>query len=464
MGCKDTCVNFPVQQRTVLIIAYHFPPGGGPGVQRVLKHVTYLREAGWRPIVLTVENGDFPARDESLLAKIPSDVPVHRVPIKEPYTLYRKIMGAKGAAIDVNVNKTSAQRRGWKSRLAEFVRATFFIPDARVAWLLTAVKVGVRLCKEYHVDAIYSSSPPYTCALIGRAIKRRTGLPWVAGLRDPWTNFLTTPERWFLPAAIDRGLEHSVLREADAVECAWQGIIDDAMGKYPGLDRSKFHHVPNGFDSADFPDVPYQRNDVFTITYTGSMYGHRNPKRFLEALEELHRQGILEPQDVRLRFVGRFGDDVKDMLAASRFAVSVENIPYVPHAESVAYLMRSDVLLLIVDETKESAEIVPGKVYEYLGVGRPILALAPHGSAIERLMVETQAGMCAPQERVDVIVEALKTFHARWKNGIDIAAPDARAIKAYERRESARQLGGILDRVTGQHPAVAGTMPTKDRS
>jgi hypothetical protein len=122
--------------KTVLVVAYHFPPGGGPGVQRVLKHVTYLRDAGWRPIVMTVENGDFPARDESLLAKIPSDVTVVRVPILEPYSLYRSFMGAKGAAIDVNVNKSSDQRSGWKERLAEFIRATLFIPDARVGWLL----------------------------------------------------------------------------------------------------------------------------------------------------------------------------------------------------------------------------------------------------------------------------------------------------------------------------------------
>jgi hypothetical protein len=448
MACKDTCVSFTVQQRTVLVIAYHFPPGGGPGVQRVLKHVTYLREMGWRPVVLTVENGDFPARDESLMAKIPDDVPVHRVPILEPYGIYRNLMGAKGAAIDVNVNKTSAQRRGWKAALAEFVRATFFIPDARVGWLLTAVRVGVALCNRYNVDAIYTSSPPYTCALIGRAIKRRTGLPWVVGLRDPWTNFLTTPERWFLPAAIDRHLERSVLTEADAVECAWQGITEDALSKYPTLPRTKFHHVPNGFDSADFPDVTYQRNDIFTVTYTGSMYGHRNPKSFLAALDTLYRQGVLGPDDVRLRFVGRFGDDVKAMLAASHFAASVENIAYVPHAESVAFLMRSDVLLLIVDQTKESAEIVPGKVYEYLGVGRPILALAPQGSAIAALIAETKAGMVAPQEQIEAIAEALRTFYERWKSGSAITTPDASAVAAYERRESARQLAELLDAST----------------
>lgn len=434
--------------KTVLVVAYHFPPGGGPGVQRVLKHVTYLHEAGWRPVVLTVKDGDFPARDESLLAKIPSSVRVVRVPIFEPYKYYRRFMGGgSNAAIDVNVNKSGAQRRGFKAGVAEFVRATVFIPDARIGWLQNAVREGVKLVREEHIDAIYTSSPPYTCALIGRNIKRQTGLPWVAGFRDPWTGFLTTPDRWWLPAAVDRSLERSVFTEADAVECAWQGIIDDAMGKYPTLDRSKFHHVPNGYDSSDFPppgSYPRTHADRFTITYTGSMYGRRNPATFLAALDILAEQGRVVPEDVHLRFVGRFGDDVNAMLAASQFASAMEIVSYVPHATSIAMLMASDASLLIVDDAKESAEIVPGKVYEYLGVGKPIIALTPRNSAIERLVVETRAGLCAPQDDVAAIAEIIGTYVARWRSGEAVVTADQQAIVKYERREAAHQLGSIL--------------------
>jgi len=433
--------------KTVLVVAYHFPPGGGPGVQRVLKHITYLHEAGWRPIVLTVKDGDFPARDESLLAKIPSSVKVVRVPIFEPYKYYRRFMGSSGGAIDVNVNKSGAQRRGFKARLAELVRATMFIPDARIGWLRSAVREGVRLVREEHVDAIYTSSPPYTCALIGRNIKRRTGLRWVAGFRDPWTGFLTTPDRWWLPSKIDKALERSVFSEADAVECAWEGIIDDAMNKFPSLDRSKFHHVPNGYDSSDFPSAgahPRTHADRFTITYTGSMYGRRNPATFLAALDLLAEQARLTPDDVHLRFVGRFGDEVHEMLSASQFAQSMEIVSYVPHETSIAMLMASDASLLIVDDAKESAEIVPGKVYEYLGVGKPIIALTPRNSAIERLVGETRAGMCAPQDDIAAIAEIVGTYVARWKQGVAIVNPDAHEIAKYERREAALQLGSIL--------------------
>lgn len=434
--------------KKVLVVAYHFPPGGGPGVQRVLKHVTYLREAGWQPVVMTVENGDFPARDESLVAKIPSDVSVVRVPILEPYDIYRRFMGGKGAAIDVNVNKAGSQRTGWKERLAEFIRATFFIPDARVGWLLTAVKQGEALIREHSIEAIYSSSPPYTCALIARALKRRTNLPWVAGFRDPWTEFLTTPDRWFLPAAIDRSLERSVFLEASAVECAWTGIIEDAVRKYPGLSREKFYHVPNGFDASDFPNVAYTPNPKFTITYTGSMYGRRTPLAFLAALELLRSRGRVTPDDVHLRFVGRFGDEVHAMLDASSFASSIERIAYVPHEDSVGFLMRSEASLLIVDDAKESAEIVPGKVYEYLGVGRPVIALAPRGSAIARLLDETHAGLSAPQDDIEGIASIIDTFITRWKGGEVVMKADGDEVRKYERRAAAHQLAHILNMVS----------------
>jgi len=434
--------------KTVLVIAYHFPPGGGPGVQRVLKHVTYLREAGWQPIVLTVENGDFPARDESLLSKIPSDVQVVRVPILEPYHLYRRFMGNKSSAIDVNVNKASSEQRGWKERITNWIRATLFIPDARVGWLLTAVKKGLEMANEHNVDAIYSSSPPYTCALIARAIHRRTGIPWVAGFRDPWTEFLTTPDRWFLPAYIDRSLERSVFMEADLVECAWTGIIDDAVRKYPTLDRRKFRHVPNGFDASDFPSVTYTRNDRFTVTYTGSMYGRRTPKSFLDALDLLASRGRVSPDEVHLRFVGRFGDEVHAMFTSSPFAPSIDVVGYVPHSESIGYVMSSEASLLIVDDAKESADIVPGKVYEYLGVGRPIIALAPHGSAIATLIDETAAGASASQDNIEGIAEIIGTFFDRWEKGEQITKPDITTIAQYERRIAAHTLANMLNEIT----------------
>ncbi len=434
--------------KNLLIVAYYFPPSGGPGVQRVLKHVKYLPEFGWRPIVLTVSNGQFPARDESLLQQIPKDIPVYRSHIYEPYDIYRKLTGKKpGTAIDVNVIKKDDQQIAFKDKIAELIRATFFIPDARIGWLLSAGKMIKQIRKEHKIDAVYSSSPPYTCSLIAKNFKKISDVPWVAGFRDPWRGFISAPKRWFLPETIDIMMEKSVFSTADAVECAWDGIIKDALNKYPRLNKKKFFHVPNGFDSSDFPIVEKKRNNKFTVTYTGSLYGRRNPASFFEAIEILIKTGKINPANLHLRFVGRFGAEVGAMFEATSFKNSINQISYVPHDKSLEYLMLSDALLLIVDESKESEEIVPGKVYEYIGVKRPIIAIAPHKSAIEKLITETNSGYVAHQSEVNKIADIILNYYEQWSNNITDYAPNLEEIGKYERREASKNLAEILDNI-----------------
>ena len=434
--------------KNVLVIAYYFPPSGGPGVQRVLKHIQYLPEYGWNPIVLTVANGDFPARDESLLAKIPSAIHVERTEIYEPYTLYRKLTGkAADTPIDVNVIKKESQKRSPMEAFAEFVRATVFIPDARVGWLFTAVSAGLRLIDEHNIQAIYNSSPPYTTSLIARQLKRRSGLRWVTGFRDPWTGFLTTPKRWFVPAWIDKQLEHSVFREADAVECAWEGIVKDITEKFPDIPAGKLHHIPNGFDSSDYPILSPNTppNKRFTITYTGSMYGRRNPASFLAALELLIRRGDIKPEELTARFIGRFGAEVHAMFDQFPHQTSLELHGYMAHEESIAYLLRSDALLLVVDEAKESAEIVPGKVYEYIGAMRPIIAIAPAEGAITSLLQETSTGHAAHQSDAEGIASIIREYFSAWQKGQPFA-PDTAAIAQYERKNATKRLVELLEK------------------
>ena len=434
--------------KNLLIVAYYFPPSGGPGVQRVLKHVKYLPEFGWNPIVLTVANGQFPARDESLLKQIPEKLLVERTTIYEPYDIYRFLTGKKpGSAIDVNTIKKDDQKLSFKEKLAEFVRATFFIPDARVLWMLTAKKAIDKLMKENDISAVYSSSPPYTCSLIARYAKNKYNIPWIAGFRDPWTGFISSPNRWLIPSIIDKSLEHSVFETADAVECAWKGIIKDAITKYPNLDQNKFLHVPNGYDSSDFPIVEKMENEKFTVTYTGSLYGRRNPAAFFKAIEQLIEEEFFTADDIHLRFVGRFGNEVEVMFSQASFRDSIEIVGYVAHSKSIEYLLSSDALLLIVDESKESNEIVPGKVYEYVGVKKPIIAIAPHTSAIEELMHETKSGMVAHQTEIFRITEIIKEYYLFWKEKNDNFKPDIDVVNKYERKSAARELSEILNNV-----------------
>ncbi len=431
--------------KKVLIITYYFPPSGGPGVQRVLKFVKYLPEFGWEPVVLTVKDGDYPARDESLLKEIPPSLKVFRTPIVEPYSFYRRMTGKKpGTAVDVNNIPKKGERKSFSEAIAEFIRATFFIPDARIGWLFTAVSEAKRIIKQERIDAIYSSSPPYTCAVIARNVHRATGLPWIAGFRDPWTGFLSTPNRWFLPKKLDEYFERSCFREATRVEVAWRGILLDLHKKYPAISVDKVSHLPNGFDSADFPSTTYPRNEKFTITYAGSMYGVRNPKTFLQAAANLIKTKQIDPMKICLKFIGRFGADVVEMFHEPVVAGCIETLPYLPHSEGIEHLMKSDALLLVVDEYAGGEEIVPGKVFEYIGSHRPIIGIA-HEGAVAELLRATGTGRVARNDDIPSIERIILEYYNDYLYNKSSFSPDLKAIAQFERKEITKRLAQMFD-------------------
>lgn len=434
--------------KNLLVVAYYFPPSGGPGVQRVLKYIKYIRETGWNPIVFTAKDADYPAFDYSLLEEIPPNVTVVRSKIFEPYNFYRKLTGKKpGEPVDVNIIKKEGAKLSTKEKLIEFVRGTFFIPDARIGWYFTGKSELNKLLKQYKIDAIYSSSPPYTCSLIAKYAKKKINVPWVAGFRDPWTDFIQAPPRWFLPKFIDRYLEKSVFQNADAIEVAWEGIRKDALSKYPDLDSNKFVHIPNGYDSQDYPNIEFKRNEVFNLTYTGSMYGKRNPKSLFEAIEILLANNQISKNDFVINFVGRFGQEIHQMIEETSFRDRIKKIEYLPHSQSILKLLESDALLLIVDESKESEEIVPGKVYEYLGTHKPLLVIAPEKGAVADLICETGAGLLAHQSDISKIASNFLKLFQLWKEKKELDSIKPDAIKKYERKQLSHNLAELLDKL-----------------
>ena len=435
-------------RKRVLVVSYYFPPSGGPGVQRILKFVKYLPEFGFDPAVLTVAEGDYPARDESLVDEIPNGVAVLRTRIPEPYSLYRMLTGKqKGSAVDVNVNRPRGQRLPVSERVAEWVRGMLFVPDARVGWLATGLGPGTDFARRLGTDIVYSSSPPYTCALLGRAIARGAGVPWVPELRDPWTEFLSAPRRPEPARTFERRLERGIYRDAPRLVVAWPGIAADLQAKYPSEDTSKVRLVPNGYDPEDLNGVAPVRNARFTIVYTGSLYGVRNPETFLEAVGRLLARGDIDPERVRLRFIGRCGEEVRAMFRRENVASVVEETGYLSHAESVRELLGAHALLLVVDDTPGSEHIVPGKVYEYLGARRPILAVGPEGD-VSRLIRSIGAGPVLARADVDGIAEAVLELYREWQgSGTTTFRGNAQWVERQSRRERTRDLARVLTEV-----------------
>jgi glycosyltransferase involved in cell wall biosynthesis len=430
--------------KTVLIVTYYFPPSGGAGVQRALKFAKYLPSFGWDPIVLTVrEDADFPARDESLLAEVPPGVEVVRTGLFEPYALYRKWTGRAGnAAIDIETN-TGSKRPGGRERLAEFVRSTFFIPDARRFWKGPALAAAERTLKRRRVDALFSTAPPYTCHLIAEALHRRHRIPWVADFRDSWVGWLSAPDRWWLPDRVDRALERGVLRNADRLLAVSEGVRSDLRSRNPDVPQDKWRILTNGFDGADFEgldaDPPAGR---FILTHAGSLYGKRDPSALLAAARGLAVRRPDLADRLLIRFIGRV--DPSTLESFRTLGKSFEHVPYVPHGASLRALLESSALLLVIDTAAAAGTIVTGKVYEYLGARRPILALAPLGDAAALILGLGAGAVVAPDDAA-CVEKILEEWMTAWSAGGPLPRAAAGTVGRFERKSLTGELAGVLN-------------------
>ncbi|KAK3604893.1 hypothetical protein CHS0354_000556 [Potamilus streckersoni] len=243
--------------KNVLMISYYFPPSGGSGVQRVLKYVKYLPQMGFRPIVLTVKEGSFDIEDKSLFLDIQDNVKVYRVPIFEPRRIYA-FFQKKSSRFD-KINKTDTivnNKNKPLGKVSEWIRSNLFVPDSRMLWIPAAIRLGKQIIEKENISCIFSSSPPFTCSVIGKKLKQATRLPWINDIRDPWTNHAPLVKRSCLPLLLDRYLERKSYEVCDVFHYAWKGIYDDIVKKYPHVNPNKSMWIPNGYDEDDFVTLP----------------------------------------------------------------------------------------------------------------------------------------------------------------------------------------------------------------
>ena len=435
----------PRQLRTVLVVSYYFPPSGGPGVQRVLKFVRYLPAFGYRPVVLTVpETAAFPLLDPSLAAEIPPEATVVRSPIREFYGLYRAAAGIASAGGMENLVTTARPGEGLRGRILHGLRAALFIPDGRVGWLPGGTRAGLRAIQAERVEVILASGPPFTAHWIARRLADRTGLPLVLDFRDPWTRAPFYPHRPGPSRALDERLERSCLRRADAVVTVNRDIRDDLLARHPDLDAARFHLVPNGYDPADFAGRSWDPQPHWTLTHTGTLPNDRFPAGFTGALRRLLAEDPEAAARLRIRMIGTCNPELERRLSEPPLDSLVRFEGYLPHAESVVALLESRLLLLFIEEGPRAAGILTGKLFEYLGSGAPVLALAPEGEAAE-LVQRAEAGRVVRGDDEEAVLAALREAVAAFRAGRRaFGEPRREIVEAYGRPVLTARLATIL--------------------
>ncbi len=408
--------------KRVLMVAYYFPPLAGAGVQRSLKFARYLPDFGWQPHVLTVDSKSERLQDAAMKTEIPPSVAVFRTRIAQ---LPRQLP--------------------W--RLRNFIARWLLLIDEHIGWYPFAVPMALKLIRSQSLQAIYTTSYPYTAHLIGLALKQRTGLPWVADFRDPWVDNFSAPPptRWHAQFVLRQ--ESKVVAQADRVLVVSEPMRQLFLAIHPDAPPGKLQVIPNGYDPDDFTNPPAvkQEENRLSIVYTGSFYGkHRTPEYFLRAVRLALDDRRIPAGQLRVRFIGNFSASLLDLVAAAGLEQVVEIVGYLPHREAVARLCAADLLLLIIGSGTGSQVVFTGKIFEYLAARKPILALIPPGAACD-LIQDAGAGVIVPPEDIPSIARELSALYERWRQGKLAISPNEDVIRRYDRRLLTGRLANILD-------------------
>lgn len=377
--------------KKVLVITYYWPPSGGGGVQRWLKFVKYLPQFGWEPIVYTPENPEYPSLDQSLLKDVSPDLKIIRHSIFEPYGFYKRFVGLKKGD-KINTGFLSESKKPKKAEgIAVWIRGNLFIPDARKFWIKPSVSYLSNYLKENPVDVVVTTGPPHSMHLIGFGLKKKLGLKWVADFRDPWTN-IDFYEELKLSSWADKKhhrLEQKVLDNADGIIGVGKGYIENLL-TIPKTTPIKI--ITNGFDEDDFENIIYAEREEFTISHFGSMNKTRNPEGLWKALSKIKVKNPELFKIVKVKLFGKVDHMIISSAAKYGLADKVELVDYIPHDKMMKELVNSSLLLLIINNISQGNRLIPGKVFEYIGSGKPILGLGTIDSEIAEILKESESG------------------------------------------------------------------------
>lgn len=405
--------------KKALIVAYHFPPQmGSSGLLRTLKYCRYLPEHGWKPTVLTAHPWAYERVGQSQLQEIPSEMKVIR-------------------AFALDTRKHLSIRGRYLRHSA--------LPDRWVTWCLAAVPAGLLEIYNGEIDVIFTTYPIASAVLIGYLLHRITGVPWVADFRDPMTDgdYPRDPRT----RRMLRWLEKKAVRHASRLIFTARATMQRYLERFPELSADKCLVISNGYDEADFRDVqpvfvdtPHAR---LRMQHSGLIYpDERNPLPFFQALARLKQEGRISAQSVvvDLRACGE-AERFQKQAAQLEIQDIVQFPAALPYRESLQDSSQSDLLLLLQGASCDHQ--IPAKTYEYLRLGRPILALATHSGDTAGVLKECGGATIIDISDEEAIYQALPGILANVRAGIH-PLPDMEKVSRYSRESQAQELAECL--------------------
>lgn len=413
--------------KRVLFLAYLFPPIANSGTQRPLKFAKYLTEYGWEPVVITAASFEGQPTDAGLLADVPDRVRVIRVPM-----LNEKIAATIASlAGGSRIGKRLGDAVSWRMRNRR--RS----PDLYALWKPTVMRAAMTLFNNGGFDAIYATGFPWTSLVAGTELAKATGRPLVADFRDLWAG--ETLFRADRPSHDEEvAMERSVLESASTVVTASASIARQLAAAHPEIDENKFVAIHNGFDAADLMHEAPPRAKKFRIVFTGVWKEGYNPSALYDTIDWLRRSRPALLDDVEVVAAGfKPGEAARRGLTAY-----IDERGVVSHDDALSLMRSADILFLShVDPDRQW--VVPGKLYEYLASGSPVLALTHPEKETAQIIARVGGGISVSPEDPGVLLSVLAGAFAQKR--LDVPPRNAAALALFERRQLTARLAAVLD-------------------
>ncbi len=422
--------------KKVLLVTYYWPPAGGPGVQRMVRFARLLPEFGWEPVILTVKNGDYPARDEELIRELPADIKVYRTSAIEPYGLFRFLSGkGKSEKIPTYV-LNRGKKEGFVQKTARFLRANLFVPDARIGWIPFLLRSGRKIIRQEKPDLILSSSPPHSLQLALRSLVEKSGLPWVCDMRDPWSDAFWEKElrRLSLTDRLNRRLERKVLSCVSCVTTVSAGLGETFVKK----GAPAYEVIHNGYEDIGGTPVPSEK---FRIYYFGHLAKSQNPAPFLTLLNSLDSR---QKNQIQLTFIGSVFGEYRERFQSLE-EIHCDFLDYMPKASMLELARDASLFLKIQAESGYADKSVGTKIYDYLSLRAPIMVIGGSGGVLQDMMTDTGRGRVFDIEDQT----GMKSYLLHQLQNRTLPAPTkAESENKYHVRYNVRKLAELMDSMT----------------
>jgi glycosyltransferase involved in cell wall biosynthesis len=445
-------------KKKILLISYHFPPSAAIGGLRTSNFAKYLPSFGWIPHVLTLEDHYLNAPDWERLKDLGAIkiIKAGQLPtLRDAYLLTKKSCNRILKRNPIPQKKLEMPDSSWITRsntetlsekLKRYLISLFLtFPDLESGWILPAIFQAVREIRNEKINCFLTTLPPISVHLVGTLVKMMTGVKWVADFRDPWMTGRIKFPSCALSNKIESWLEREVIRKADLVIFNVQQMRDAYKSKYATETASKFIHIPNSIDHRTFSQVrPLKKYEKFTLSYVGSFYWDRSPEPIFDALSQLIREGRVDPEEVRVKLVGTCqyvkGEPIAKMIRAYDLDPVVQVLEAVPYLNALEIIRQSHLALLFAPNQPLQ---IPGKVYDYIGAGAKILAIAEK-SATADLIHSTNCGKTFHPLDIENIKEFIFETMAN-RPSID---PDySMVISQFDARRITESLANHLNRI-----------------